>query len=162
MGDERAAVAKRNRCRTGAVTASRAALLALLYAASGCTGRASGAAAARASLDNPGSSSDGGAIYLTNCSSCHQADGRGVPGIFPALAGNPAVTGDARAVIAVVALGRRRSAPAPGTFGGVMPAWHGLLSDTDIADVVTYIRFAWHNDAGPVSQAQVRAVTAAR
>jgi len=39
-----------------------------------------------------------------------------------------------------------------------MPAWNGLLSDGEIADVVTYIRFAWRNGASPVSQAQVRAV----
>ncbi len=41
-----------------------------------------------------------------------------------------------------------------------MPAWDGSLSDADIADVVTYIRFAWRNGAAPVSEAQVRAVKA--
>ena len=42
----------------------------------------------------PGSSSDGGALYLTHCASCHQADGRGMSGVFPPLAGDRAVIGD--------------------------------------------------------------------
>jgi mono/diheme cytochrome c family protein len=104
-------------------------------------------------MDNPGSSSDGGRVYVTNCSSCHQIDGKGVPGAFPALAGNPAVTGDPRRTIAIVKFGQR----SPGSeAGGVMPGWNGLLSDQSIADVVTYIRFAWHNAASPVSAGQVR------
>lgn len=132
------------------------AVMALVCAAA-CTHDASDAVGQRAPPDNPGSSSDGGRIYVTNCSSCHQPDGRGVPGAFPALAGNPRVIGDARRVISAVKFGTRgRSASV--VVGGVMPGWHGLLSDGDIADVVTYIRFAWHNDAAPVSVAQVRAV----
>jgi len=109
-------------------------------------------------VNNPGSSSDGGRIYIANCSSCHQLDGRGVAGIFPALGGNAAVTGDPRRAIAAVKFGLRR-APTAGGAGGVMPAWNGLLSDADIADVVTYIRFAWRNGAAPVSAAEVRAVS---
>ena len=107
-------------------------------------------------LDNPGSSSDGGRIYVTNCSSCHQPDGKGVAGVFPALAGSPAVTGDPRRTIAIVKFGLRSPTTEP--VGGAMPAWNGLLSDQSIADVVTYIRFAWHNAASPVSAGQVRAM----
>jgi mono/diheme cytochrome c family protein len=110
-------------------------------------------------LNNPASSSDGGRIYITNCSSCHQLDGRGVPGAFPALAANPAVTGDPRAVIAAVKYGlREKPGRNRGTLGTVMPPWQGRLSDGDIAAVVTYIRFAWHNDAPPVTLGGVRAV----
>ncbi|MGA8534613.1 MAG: cytochrome c [Candidatus Tumulicola sp.] len=116
------------------------------------------AAARLAELNNPASSSDGARVYITNCSSCHQLDGRGVPGAFPALAGDPVVTGDPGRVISIVKFGRRRSAQS-GAFGGVMPAWNGLLSDGDIAAVVTYIRFAWHNRANPVTRAQVEAAS---
>ena len=108
-------------------------------------------------LNNPASSSDGGRIYITNCSSCHQLDGRGLPGAFPALAGNPIVTGDPGAVIAIVKFGSRGRIRGGGEgFGSVMPPWQGLLSDDDLAAVVTYIRFAWHNRAGPVSAAQIQ------
>jgi alcohol dehydrogenase (quinone), cytochrome c subunit len=120
------------------------------------------AAPSRADLDNPGSSSDGGRLYVTNCSSCHQLDGKGVPGAFPALAGNPVVTGNPRRVIAAVKFGVRSAVRAPDGLGGAMPAWEGRLSDGDIADVVTYVRFAWHNGAAPVSGAEVRSVKQAR
>ncbi len=125
----------------------------------GCARGNAGAAASHAAVDNPGSSSDGGRIYITNCSSCHQLDGRGIPGAFPALAGNRAVTGDPRRPIVAVKFGLRGPRPASGV-GGEMPAWNGLLSDAEIADVVTYIRFAWRNGGPPVSEAQVRAVKA--
>lgn len=140
---------------------ARAALAAMACALVAC-GHGARAAASRADLDNPGSSSDGGRLYVTNCSSCHQFDGKGVPGAFPALAGNPLVTGDPSRVIAAVKFGVRSAVPAPDGLGGAMPAWEGRLSDDDIADVVTYVRFAWHNGAGPVSGAEVRSVKQAR
>jgi mono/diheme cytochrome c family protein len=138
------------------VKAPFAVVLLAAFALAGCARGNAAAGASRAELDNPGSSSDGGRIYVTNCSSCHQLDGRGVPGAFPALAGNRAVTGDPSRAIAAVKFGLRGPRPASGA-GGEMPAWNGLLSDAEIADVVTYIRFAWRNGASPVTQAQVRA-----
>jgi len=45
-------------------------------------------------------SSNGLAVYTTNCSTCHQSDGKGAIG--PPLAGNPVVTGDASKVIHIV------------------------------------------------------------
>jgi mono/diheme cytochrome c family protein len=113
-----------------------------------------------AELNNPASSSDGARIYVANCSSCHQLDGRGLPGAFPALAADSVVTGDPRAVIAIVKFGLRAGIRAnSGGYNGEMPAWRGLLSDGDIAAVVTYIRFAWHNRSTPVSLGQVEAVS---
>ena len=104
----------------------------------------------------PASANDGGRVYAANCSSCHQPDGRGVPGAFPPLAGNPDVTGDSRRVIAVVENGRRgRLRVAGGSYDAVMPGWRGLLSDQDVAAVVSFIRTAWNNGAAPVSEADV-------
>jgi mono/diheme cytochrome c family protein len=151
MGDERAATADSN------VKKPIAALLVAAFALAGCTRGNAAAGASRADLDNPGSSSDGGRIYVTNCLSCHQLDGQGVPGAFPPLAGNRAILGDPHRAIAAVKIGLRGPRLASGA-GGEMPAWSGLLSDAEIADVVTYIRFAWRNGAPPVSEAQVRAV----
>ncbi len=116
------------------------------------------AASTAAQLNDPASSSDGARIYITNCSSCHQLDGRGVAGAFPALAGNPAVTGDPRAVVADVKFGLRARSRANREGFAVMPAWQGLLSDEDIAAVVTYVRFAWHNHASAVTPAEVTSV----
>jgi mono/diheme cytochrome c family protein len=43
------------------------------------------------------------------------------------------------------------------TYSGAMPAWKGKLSTTDIADVITYIRSSWGNEADAVTEAQVEA-----
>lgn len=116
------------------------------------------AGSASPALRNPASSSDGGRIYVTNCSSCHQPDGRGVPGAFPPLAGSRVVTGDPRRVIAIVKFGsRHRIRAGARTYDAVMPGWDGLISAADIADVTTYIRGAWNNAAAPVSEADVDA-----
>jgi len=109
--------------------------------------------------EDPASSSDGARVYITNCSSCHQLDGRGVPGAFPPLAGNPTATGDPARAIAIVKGGSRGKIRVRGrSYDGVMPAWQGLISDEDIAAVVTYIRGAWNNGAPPVSAAGVKAI----
>lgn len=99
-------------------------------------------------------SSNGQAVYTTNCSTCHQSDGKGAIG--PALAGNPVVTGDAKKVIHIVNTGLTGTISVNGkTFNGTMPAWKGTLSTSDIAAVITYIRSSWGNKAGAVTSAQV-------
>lgn len=98
-------------------------------------------------------------VYTTNCSSCHQANGKGQPSVFPPLAGNPVVTGPASKVIAIVKNGLSGKVTVAGaTYNGQMPAWKGTLSDSDIASVITYIRSAWGNRAGAVTAADVTAV----
>jgi mono/diheme cytochrome c family protein len=137
------------------------AAIALACLLTACSRETSGRSAVTAAhLSDPASSSDGARIYITNCSSCHQLDGRGVPGAFPALAANPAVTGDPRAVIAIVKFGLRTRGRPNRDAMAVMPPWQGLLSEDDIAAVVTYIRFAWHNSASPVTPREVKAVAA--
>jgi len=78
-------------------------------------------------------------VYLTNCASCHQPTGEGLPPMFPALKGSPVATGEADAHLGVVVHGR------PGT---AMPAFGPQLSEVDLAAVVTYERNAWGNDKG--------------
>ncbi len=135
----------------------------LLLVAIGCSKTASSGAAASpagaAVARNPASASDGAVVYITNCSSCHQPDGQGVPGAFPPLAGNPLVTGNSIAVIAAVKNGLSGRVIVGGkAYSGIMPHWGGLISDEEIASVVTYIRTSWHNRGSPVSLADVRGV----
>jgi len=102
-------------------------------------------------------SANGAKVFSANCSSCHGAQGQGTPGAFPPLAGNPIVTGDANKVIGIVLDGLKGSISVNGqTYNGQMPAWKGTLSNSDIADVVTYIRGALGtNKASAVTTAQV-------
>lgn len=104
------------------------------------------------------SAAAGQKVYTTNCSSCHQANGKGQPSVFPPLDGNPVVTGPADKVITIVKNGLSGKITVKGaTYNGQMPAWKGTLSDGDIAAVITYIRSAWSNKAAGVTAAQVTA-----
>jgi cytochrome c oxidase subunit 2 len=73
-------------------------------------------------------------VYAANCVACHQANGKGVPGTFPALDASPIVNGPKQPQIDIVLNGK-----------GGMPPWKGVLSDTDIAAVITYTRNSWSN-----------------
>ncbi len=134
-------------------------LLALGLAFAGCargSHATAAAAASAAAAKNVASASDGAVVYLANCSSCHQADGEGLPGAFPPLSGNPLVTGSPVAVIAIVENGiEGRVAVGGAAYSGIMPRWKGVLSDAQIAGVVTYIRSAWKNRAPGVSASDV-------
>jgi len=68
-------------------------------------------------------------VYESNCVSCHQAEGQGMPPTFPALTGSPVVTGDIKAQVDLMMNGK-----------GMMPAFGKTLSATDFAAVVTYTR----------------------
>lgn len=97
-------------------------------------------------LAGAASAQTGESLFGDNCSACHQVNGQGVQGAFPALAGDPFVTGDADAVIGVVLKGR-----------GGMPTFKDDLKDPDIAAILTYVRGAWGNKAAAVTPAQVTA-----
>jgi mono/diheme cytochrome c family protein len=122
-------------------------------------GTPEGSAAPTAAATHGTSATPGASVYQTNCASCHQADGKGVTGAFPPLAGNPTVTGDPKAVIHIVKYGLSGKIAANGhSFNGIMPPWGSQLSDADIAAAITYIRSSWGNEASPVSADDVAAV----
>ncbi|WP_423910854.1 cytochrome c oxidase subunit II [Candidatus Spongiihabitans sp.] len=82
-------------------------------------------------------------VYDTTCAACHQANGEGITGVFPALAGNQMVLEDIESHIGIVM---------NGTPGTAMQAFAAQLGDVDIAAVITYERNAWGNDTGDVIQ----------
>ena len=92
----------------------------------------------------------GEAIYTSVCIACHQPDGKGIPGIYLPLAGNPLLTTeDPTYFIDVVLNGR-----------GGMPRFDTTYEDEEIAAVISYIRQAWENDVGPITAEQVAEVRA--
>jgi len=134
--------------RSRIVFASLASALALCAACSNGGGSSSSQSST--------SPSNGAAVFQANCSSCHQAQGQGEPGVFPPLAGNPVVTGPAATVIGIVKHGLAKPITVKGvTYNGQMPAWGQTLSASDIAAVLTYIRHSWGNSASGVTPAQV-------
>ena len=136
--------------------------LAMALAAAGCakgSQSSSAASASAAAAKNPASASDGAVVYIANCSSCHQTNGQGISGAFPPLAGNATVTGNPIAVIAIVKDGLEGRLDVNGqAYSGIMPRWRGVLTDEQIAAVITYVRSSWKNNAPGVSVADVQAV----
>ena len=98
----------------------------------------------------------GGAIYLDQCTACHGPDGKGVPYLFPSLAGSPNVRStDPASLIRVLIEGARSVATAGEPTGPGMPSFAWKLSDDQAAAVLTYIRNSWGNSAPAVSAAEV-------
>ena len=102
---------------------------------------------------------DGEAIYISRCMSCHQVDGNGIQGVFPPLNNTDWVTGDKGRLIRLVLHGGMGDFEVNGiVYSGAMPPWKAFLDDEEVAALLTYIRGAWENDAGPVSAREVKAV----
>lgn len=98
----------------------------------------------------------GGKIYEDHCAACHGDRGQGIRNAYPALAGNRMVTLPVTQNLVQVVL-RGGFAPAtrghPRPFG--MPPFATVLSDADVAAVLSYVRGAWGNNAAPVSELSV-------
>jgi mono/diheme cytochrome c family protein len=98
----------------------------------------------------------GAAIYAEECSACHTPAGTGIPGLFPALAGAPAVQSvDPASAIRVVLTGARSVSTAAAPTAPAMPGFAWLLDDQQTASVLTYIRNAWGNAASKVTAGEV-------
>jgi mono/diheme cytochrome c family protein len=98
----------------------------------------------------------GAKLYEKHCVDCHGANGAGMPTGYPPLAGNRALTTEeAVNPIRIVLNGGF----APGTAGNPrpygMPPFGHVLSDTEVAQVVSYLRSAWGNNAPPVTGTDV-------
>jgi mono/diheme cytochrome c family protein len=99
----------------------------------------------------------GGHIYADECAACHGADGKGADGPFPALAGSSIVQqSDPGSLMHVVLRGARSVATDQAPNGSAMPQFGWLLSDDQIAAVLTYIRNSWGNAAPLVNADEIR------
>jgi cytochrome c oxidase subunit 2 len=85
-------------------------------------------------------------VFTANCAACHQPNGKGVPGAFPALDGSPVVNGPKDGQIHTVLNGVMKDGKPT-----AMVSWKAL-SDTDLASVITYTRNSWGNHTGEAIQ----------
>jgi alcohol dehydrogenase (quinone), cytochrome c subunit len=107
--------------------------------------------ATKVSLTRPAATDAGARVYTVYCMHCHGADGRGFAPMLAPLAGNPNVLEkDASSLINVTLNGTGdivlHGVPAPYP----MPRYAPVLSDQQIADVLTFIRGAWNNNTPAV------------
>jgi mono/diheme cytochrome c family protein len=78
-------------------------------------------------------------VYDTNCLGCHMDNGKGVPRMNPALVNSPYVMGHPNSLIELVLRGSDFFGNANRGYKNQMASFHSL-SDTEIADLLTYIR----------------------
>ena len=98
----------------------------------------------------------GKAIYEDRCAACHISSGAGVPNLFPRLAQAPLIQStDPTSLIRVVLIGSRAAATSAAPTAPAMPSFGWNLSDTEIADVLTYVRNTWGNAASAVQSTDV-------
>lgn len=105
-----------------------------------------------------GAAVDGGQIYSAQCVACHQANGAGLPGVFPPLAGSEWVVGDEKVAAAILLHGVTGKLTVKGTvYNGQMPAFGEKLGDAEIAAVLSHIRGNFGNSAAKVAPDAVKA-----
>lgn len=81
--------------------------------------------------------------YMKACIECHQADGNGVPGTFPPLAGSEWVAGDQKTLLRILLGGLYGPIEVKGAaYNSVMPG-HSHVSDDELASIASYVRFAF-------------------
>ena len=93
---------------------------------------------------------DGKQVFTVNCVACHQATGKGLPGVFPPLDGSEWVTGDERVIANILLHGVNGELTVMGTvYKGAMPAFQ-QLNDAELSAVASYVRAEWSNKAAPI------------
>ena len=113
-------------------------------------------------LENPEPVADellaGKRVYDKYCVACHQANGKGAPGMNPPLAGVNFVTGDKTTLIKIILNGLSEPTVVNGeTYNNAMPA-HAFLDDQQVADVLTYVRNTFGNKAEAITKEEVKKV----
>jgi len=98
-------------------------------------------------------------IYVQQCAACHGHDGRGHAPYLPPIAGNPTIMGKNPVSLINVTLNGSARIVVNGLPDAYrMPQYRVLLSDQEIADVITFMRRGWGHNASPVNALDVKKV----
>ncbi len=97
----------------------------------------------------------GKAVFLSACFACHQPDGKGLPGVFPPLAGSDFLKTDRERAIRIPINGLSGPITVNGrSYNNLMPPQP--FTDEQIADALTYVMNSWGNDFGTVATDEVK------
>jgi glucose/arabinose dehydrogenase/cytochrome c5 len=119
--------------------------------------KAAAAIPASAVMD-PAEEARGAELYQQACAACHMADGSGVSGMMPAVAGSALVAGDPDTLVKLIVKGADAALPrGRPAYSNRMPAF-STWPDPDVAAVLSHLRRAFGGGAPPISPAQVAAV----
>ncbi len=98
-------------------------------------------------------------VYMGLCFACHQPDGKGLPGAFPPLALSDFLQADHERAVRIILKGLTGPVTVNGqTFNSAMPPQEAVLTDAQIADVLTFVLNSWGNKGDALSTAQVKAI----
>ena len=100
----------------------------------------------------------GKVVYMNVCLACHMADGNGVPTMNPPLIKTSYVLGDKTALIKIVLNGFSEDVEINGQKFSNNMTPHSDLTDIQIADVLTYVRKSFGNNASPIKPSEVKKV----
>jgi mono/diheme cytochrome c family protein len=107
-------------------------------------------------LRNSPATQPGAAIYASDCASCHGFDAKGFTSYMPALAGNPVVLDENPSSLINLVLNGSVPLVAKGAPDAYrMPQFRQQLLDQDAAEVITFMRNRWGNQAPAVTATQV-------
>ncbi len=99
-------------------------------------------------------------VFAVRCASCHQANGQGIAGQYPPLAGSKWVTSDPGLITNIILKGLKGEIIVKGETYGTSAAVNMAavpISDREIANVTTYVRQAWGNEAPEILESEVSA-----
>ena len=109
-------------------------------------------------LESGTEQSAGMKLYNTYCRSCHQSDGNGDDNHFPPLSGSEWVRGDKQRLINIILEGSDGPIQVKGkSYNGMMPK-NNFLPDDQIADILTFIRQSFGNNASAVKTQEVKKI----
>ena len=115
---------------------------------------AAAAAATTGELTVEGQVEAGKALFTGTCSTCHQANGEGMPGVFPPLAKSDYIAADPKRVPTVILHGLQGPVNVNGTdYNSIMPPMN-QLTDDEVANIATYVLNSWGNPGGHVTKAE--------
>jgi len=101
---------------------------------------------------------NGLAVYKSHCFACHQMTGIGIPKLYPPLADNKTITGDKTYLISILLNGMSGEIEVNGEKYNQIMIPHNFLTDEQIADVLTYIRNSFYNQASQVNASEVKKI----
>ena len=99
----------------------------------------------------------GQALFAGTCSTCHQANGQGLEGVFPPLANSDYIKADPKRVASVILHGLVGPVKVNGKdYNSNMPPMN-QLTDDEVANISTYVLNSWGNPGGQVTKADAAA-----
>lgn len=100
--------------------------------------------------------SDGALLYANNCQSCHQADGKGLPGAFPSLVGSSVVSGDDIEIYVDIIMNGYDAHPEYAAMPGIGTLME--FTEHEVTAIINHERSSWGNNGAPVTVEEIKEI----